>query len=196
MVIESTRKFYLGLDLGQRRDYTALVVIEKEFKPYWGIDWITARLGETGTTRVMVRVIERIRLGTPYPEIIDWLRSIAVHPEMREGATLTVDATGVGVPVVDMIRAAKLGFRLVPMMITGGYGASFHNGVHSVPRSELLTNLQLMIQRKEFEIARSCTQAEVLQNELRHLQIDGKQTEHDDLAVALAMACWSLAKRY
>ena len=42
MVIESTRKFYIGLDLGQRRDYTALVVIEKEFKPYWGIDWITA----------------------------------------------------------------------------------------------------------------------------------------------------------
>jgi hypothetical protein len=192
-----TRRFYVGLDLGQRRDYTALTVIEKLFKPFWGDEWLYAGKNEKGTTRLMVRVIERMRLATPYPEIVEWVKAIVTHPDLHKRCTLTVDATGVGAPVVDMLRRANMGCNLVPITIVGsGGGSARYNPITgSVPRAELLTNLQLMIQQDQLEIAQSCIQSAALQQELKHLKLDGTlYGQHDDISIALALSAWSCTK--
>ena len=89
--------------------------------------------------------------------------------------------------MVEMMREIRMGCSLLPYTITTGAKAS---GT-CVPRVELVTKLQLMLERGELEIAPGCRNGEELMRELAHLQLSGKASgEFDDLAMALALACW------
>ena len=191
----SKRRFYVGLDLGQRRDYTALVVLEKHFVSHWGEQWITAGINDYGVERLMVRAIERVRLGTPYPDIVDWVKSVVTNHELQKRVVLTVDATGLGGPVIDLLRRAQLGCSIFPITITGG--GTYDPKTGSVPRTQLMTNLQVMIQQGRIEIAESCSQAKALETELRNLQPDGPAAgHHDDITMALALSAWSCSRNH
>ena len=79
--------FYVGLDLGQRRDHSAIVVVQ-----------------EAGFEAVVVRHIERVPLGTSYPRVVSRVRQIARDQELVGRCSVVVDGTGVGAPVVEMLR--------------------------------------------------------------------------------------------
>lgn len=66
--------FYVGLDLGQKRDHSAVVVVER-------IDHRRAFLG-TAFERLLVRYVERLPLGTPYPRIVERVREIVGSQEL------------------------------------------------------------------------------------------------------------------
>ena len=55
---------------------------------------------------LVLRHVERVPLGTPYPEVVERVRELVTHDELAGRCALAVDATGVGAPVVDMLRAA------------------------------------------------------------------------------------------
>jgi len=78
-----------------------------------------------------VRHVERIRLGTAYPEVVGW-------GELAGRTTMIVDATGVGTPVVDMLRRAGLGRRIAPVLITGGELQRREQGYYMVPKRDLM----------------------------------------------------------
>ena len=63
--------------------------------------------------------LERVELGTPYPDVVEHVSGLVADDRLA-GCTLVVDATGVGAPVVDLLKKAKLPCRLMPVMITGG----------------------------------------------------------------------------
>src|SRR5713101_2531494 len=95
-------KFVLGLDLGQTRDYTAVAALDRERHEY------------------EVPYLCRFPLGTPYTEIV---RSV-VRLARRLGDefdALVVDATGVGPPVVDLLRPHIDRRKLYGVTITGGF---------------------------------------------------------------------------
>jgi hypothetical protein len=193
----ATRTFAIGLDLGQRRNFTALAVLEKHFLPFWGDQWVTAGRNEKGVTRYLVRMLERVRRATPYPEVVEWVQNIVQVPDLlNHPKTLVVDGTGVGAPVVDLLRRAKLGCNLIPVTITGTGGVSapsYTHGYTTVPKSLLLTNLQVVLQEGLIEVAEKTTQGAVLEEELLHLRMNGPLSgRHDDLAFALALAVWHL----
>ena len=62
--------FFVGLDLGQKGDYTAIVVVEQWIEALGGIVPVTyeARTRK----RLDVRHMERLPLGTSYPECASW----------------------------------------------------------------------------------------------------------------------------
>ncbi len=60
------------------------------------------------------------KLGTPYTEVVAAGGGAVAAPRRRDGCRLVVDATGVGMPVVDMLRASRPGVRVTPVLITGG----------------------------------------------------------------------------
>ncbi len=88
--------------MGQRQDHTAIAVIER------------------AECLMMVRHIERVALGTPYPMVVASLREMVWRKEVRGRCALVVDGTGVGAPVVDMLRGAGLGCEITAVTITGG----------------------------------------------------------------------------
>jgi hypothetical protein len=67
-----------------------------------------------------LRYLERVPLGTPYPDIVERVRRTTRAPELAGRRHVAVDATGVGRPVVDMLRNAGLGATTLPAIITGG----------------------------------------------------------------------------
>ena len=185
------RRVFIGVDLGQRGSYTAIVVLERfdEMPGY------TDMLRGVGLRRrYVVRQAERVALGTPYPVVVMRVKQMVAALEGIASCTLVVDESGVGVPVVEMMREVGIGCRIMPYVITSGQASTSS----SVPRAELVTKLQMMAQRGELEIAQGCRYGEALAWELVHLQLNGGgggRGEHDDLALALALACWKAKVR-
>lgn len=179
--------FFVGLDLGQRQDYTALVVVER--RELW------QGFCPPGFDSVAVRHVERMALGTPYTTVVERVRDVVKNPVLLDRCYLTVDATGVGQPVVDMIRAENLGCSLNAVTITGGDRESSNGSGYNVPKADLLCGIRVLLEKGDLRIARDLRGGPMLMRELRFMQAKGgAHGEHDDLVMALALACWR-AKR-
>jgi hypothetical protein len=180
--------YVLGLDLGQTKDFTALAVLE-------------CQSPDTNTERpeYALRHLRRFPLGTPYTEIVPAVAALVRSGPLAE-APVVVDQTGVGRAVVDMLRQA-VGW-VVPVTITGGHAVtvaedhSFH-----VPKKELVTCLQVVLQSRRLRIVRQLHEAAILVRELQQFQVKITQAahetfgvwregQHDDLVLAVALACW------
>ena len=183
--------YFLGLDLGQTRDFTALAVLERQPPT------------DAGTVveppEYALRHLHRFPLGTPYTEIVPAVAALVRSGPLAE-APVVVDQTGVGRAVVDMMRRA-VGW-VVPVTITGGHAVtmsedrSFH-----VPKKELVTCLQVVMQSRRLRIARGLHEAALLVRELQQFQVKittaanetfgvWREGQHDDLVLAVALACW------
>lgn len=188
----------IGLDLGQAQDYTGLVVVDR--MQHDQAPWSYA-----------VRAIERFPLGTPYPAQVGRVHSI-VKALADQGPTPTItliaDYTGCGRPVADMLRDAgldDLGCRLTLLTITGGDAVT--KGAHNefrVPKRDLASAVLVLLQSGRLKIAGALPLASVLTKELQGFRVkislsghdsygageDWRSAPHDDLVLALAMACW------
>jgi hypothetical protein len=93
-----------------------------------------------------------------------------------QGSTLVVDGTGVGWPVVELLRKASLNCRILPVTITGDHEAAVGSGYH-VPKRDLITGPQVLFDEGELKIASSLKMGEALVKELTRL----KRGSRDDL---------------
>ena len=188
----------IGLDLGQKQDHTAVSVLEWAESGDAVRDLVTY---EWKRDRVMRLVhLERIGLGTAYPDIVNRTREILRTPQLS-GCTLVVDATGVGAPVVDLLRAARLDCRVLPVTITGGVGESSHRSGYSVPKRDLVTGLQVLFESGKFEMP-DTSATEDLIHELAGMRAKPSRSgswryegSPDDLVLSLALAWWWARKR-
>ena len=198
--------FYLGLDLGQRQDHSALAIVERRERgagQFNYVDWRVAQAPERG--QLVVRHLERMELGTPYIDVVRRVVEVVGKPSLAGKKRLVVDATGVGMPVVEMLVAAKPGCEVMPVMMTGG-AAEHHDGrVWLVPKIDLMAGLQSLIEREQLGIARRMRESGRLVKELmsvtatvrksRRLRVGAEGSgDHDDLVVAVALACWAAGK--
>ncbi len=146
-----------------------------------------------------MRHLERVALGTPYPGVVTRVREIV---RKIGDCALAVDGTGVGAPVVDMLRAARLGCDIAAVTITGGEKQR-NNGAAawSVPKRDLLALVQVLLERNELRLAKGLRELAPLVRELTDVRSTMKASgrerlgadgcgEHDDLVIALALACW------
>jgi hypothetical protein len=173
---------YAGLDLGQRQDFSALAVVEREEPRF---QWMPA------ASDLRVRHLERMELGTPYTQVVKRVCDVMQHPKMAQ-SRLVVDATGVGAPVVDLLRSAGLGVSLTTVTITGGERAHGQGERWCVPRGDLLAGLEVLLEAGDLKISRRLREAERLVRELESMRCSqkGGGGEHDDLVFAVALAVW------
>jgi hypothetical protein len=186
------------VDLGQRQDYTAIAVVER-LAPAGERDHVTSE--PPGRARRRLRHLERLPLGTSYLEIAMRIREVVNAPAVQGRCLVVADATGVGGPVIDVLRRARLGCPLAPVMITGGERESWERGYYRVPKKNLITGLQVMLEQRRLQIAAGLREAPALVKELMEMKLKrtaaGHETYgvwreggHDDLALAVALACW------
>ncbi len=147
--------FFIGLDLGQRHDPSALAIIE-------GTEltgpWDAAHYAYKKMAALELRYLDRFALGTPYPEVVEQTRQVTRSAELRGRCSLMVDATGVGTPVVDLLRAADLDpdCWMLPAIITSGYAETQSDGYYHVPKRNLIVGLQVLLQRGACGSQRGC----------------------------------------
>ena len=113
-----------------------------------------------------VQYLERMPLGMRWLDIIERLREI--HESMSadlQARTWVVDSTGVGDSVVNLIRKAGLAKYLTAIQITNGHEVCpttlNHHGYY-VPKRDLITKLQLMLQQKRLKVAAALPDAALL----------------------------------
>ncbi|OPY56817.1 MAG: hypothetical protein A4E49_00161 [Methanosaeta sp. PtaU1.Bin112] len=178
-------KFYIGLDLGQASDYTALLIMEEVPDP--------------GGNIYHVRRLERIR-GEPYPNVAKKLKAIMASPVLACKTDLVVDQTGVGRPVVDLLRQA--GLDPVAVSIHGGATVSREGRDWKVPKRDLVGVLQVLLQSGRFKVSNKLKLGPVLQAEMLNFKVKidpvtahdsysaWRDNEHDDLVLSAALATW------
>jgi hypothetical protein len=202
--------FYIGLDLGQSADYTALAVVHHVFEQ---------NPDGKPEKRLHLRHLERYELRTPYPEIAEKVATLMRRPELSpteydptrlryssRPPELIVDDTGVGRAVSDLLRTKGLKFRAVT--ITGGDKAHGVGGRrYRVPKRDLVGALEVALHTGKLKIAEGMKLWPTLEKELLNFRrkIDlrtahdsyehWRESEHDDLVLAAALACWWLTYR-
>jgi hypothetical protein len=196
---------FVGLDLGQSQDFTAIAVLERA--ELVG-EWDPVMYAWRKTVALRLRHLERIPLGTPYTEVVDRVVAVTRSGELAGRCHLIADATGVGRPVMDMLRRAELGSsRLWPVEITSGTLERYADGHYRVPKRDLIVGLQLLLQRRELQIAKGMKFGPVLAREMAEMRVKitpsgneqygaWRDGEHDDLVLAVALACWGARKAW
>jgi hypothetical protein len=186
--------YYLGLDLGQTTDFSALAVVERKYPPPSG--------NEFPDPSYLLRHLQRFPLGTPYAAIVTAVSELVSSRHLREQSVLAVDQTGVGRPVVEMLRKAGMPCRIVAETITGGQAVNIgEDGSFRVPKKELVTRLQVLLLDQRLKIARGLAAAKLPVSELLNFRVKitaatnetfeaWRERDHDDLVLAVAVAVW------
>lgn len=199
-----TRRYYVGVDLGQSQDYTAIAVVERaELKGAWDPEEFAWRK----VVKLRLRHLERVPLGTPYTEVVERAALVTRAPQIVECCELVVDATGVGRPVVDLLRKTRLGGKIIPVTFTGGNTERCTNGYYGVPKRDLITRLQILLQRGTLQIAAGMEYGPALVKEMADMRVKmtrsgyeqfeaWREGTHDDLVFAVALACWRAEKAF
>jgi hypothetical protein len=189
-----------GLDLGQTKDPTALVGAERT-------------VGPDGLASYAFRYLKRFHVGTPYTSapgaaesgVVEFTDKLLTSPPFAGcNPVLAIDQTGVGRPVVDRFVATGR-LNVVPITITAGSTASSSPpesgyGYH-VAKKLLVSTVQLLFQSRRLTIAERLPEAAVLMKELQNFRVKvttaanetfeaWREGDHDDLVLAVAMACW------
>ena len=192
--------FFLGVDLGQRHDPTALAAVERVIQR--GPDRDPATFEHIAQVCYRVRGLRRLKLGTPYPDIVGEVVSMARLVAAQGPTTLVVDATGVGAPVVDLLRdALDPEIPLIPVIFTSGDNARFDNGSYRVPKKDLVHGLIVLFEAGRLRLLDDHPEARALIGELANMRVKisgeshasyeaWRQNQHDDMVFALALACW------
>jgi len=196
--------YFVGLDLGQAQDFTAIAVLQRVERSG---EWDPAHYAYRKTTELRLRFLKRIALGTPYPNVVAEARRITQSAELAGRCHLVVDGSGVGRPVVDLLRQGGLGCRILPVTITGGGGESHGAGHFRVPKRDLVTGLQTLLQTGGLQIAAGMAYGAELRAEMAEMRVKitaagntqfgaWREGTHDDLVLAVALACWGARRVY
>jgi hypothetical protein len=190
---------YLGLDLGQAADYSALAVIEEpiycppmggwvsgaeltpEYRAVYRTAWYEWGQQAPGKPPLWLRALHRYPLRTPYPDIVaDVVRRLGGAGTQRNDAVLVVDGTGVGAAVVDMFRYADppLPCELRRVVIHGGVKVTIDRGIH-VPKRDLIGAVQVVLHTGRLQVARHSEATEVWAREMQNYQLKLSDSGHD-----------------
>lgn len=204
--------FVIGVDLGQARDYTAVVVNER-LQATRTITQVE-RSGLASWDRTQCKMVvyhrltflHRFQLGTSYPDIVEAVQRLLMQlPDRRDKPDLVVDATGVGRPVLDTMR--ERGLKPIGITITGGVDATEKAWDDlRVPKRSLAATMQVVLQSGRLKIAADMELTPLLTRELEtfkvKINVNGseafeawREQDHDDLVLAAALAAWQAENR-
>jgi hypothetical protein len=197
--------YYVGLDLGQSADYTALAVIQK-------VPTYDKQTGKHGN-ELHLRHLERYPLKTPYTDIADQVQRLLTGPPFttpvlsggrvaKPITELIVDRTGVGMADTDLLKERRLNY--IAVTITGlGQKVNRHGTKeYSVPKQDLVSALEVPFHKGTLKVAKGLEGWPKLREELlnfrrkqntvtAHISYEHwRESDHDDLVLAAALACW------
>jgi len=200
----------MGLDLGKKQDYSAVAVVEQCVFTTGKTDRVTfAPVLERNT---VLRHIEQIKSGTTYTRVVEHVRKMLVSEQLRQETVIfSMDATGVGDPVMEMVeamiwtarreRTGILNFGGV--VFTGGRKTTWHQHEAHVPKNTIVEGVLLAVERGELILGKDMKGVKELVAELQMMQQERSERgtrwvsvgKHDDLVMALGLALWGTTYR-
>ena len=199
-----SRRFIVGVDLGQASDPTAICVLEHAKVP--STKW-TVREREcappTKTQQIEerfdVRHLQRLPLGMSYPDVAQDVADMLARPPLSGLATLVVDETGVGRAVADIFDTAGMKPKRVSITAGNEQSVAGQDRFH-VAKGILISTLDARLHTGELKFAKDLREAETMRDELKDFRrkvsaagrysYEARVGKHDDLVLACAIALW------
>ncbi len=205
VVRQESPSIMVGVDIGQRVDPSTIVVAEALKTP---------RPGMKPEHRFEIRHMERLPIGTSYPDVAQRVAGIVGTIEQRPLSAnwstpriwLLADATGVGRPVVDILKEAlhtsRVRIRAVTFVagdqVTGDLRGRNYAEIR-MGKAFLVSRLQALFQTERVKLPANHAEATAMVDELMNYEIrvseDAsdkmgvfKTGKHDDLVTALGLA--------
>jgi hypothetical protein len=176
----------LGLDLGQQRDPSALTLLTEISQITSPHHWYDATHPQS--LNWVVSATHVFPLGTPYTDIAEQTIALAAayaaaHP--KTSLFLIADSTGLGRPVLELLRQEQLRLhtyaknicRLEGVVFTSGREANRYGhptlpiDMYNVPKLELLNSLALSIESGLLKIPEDLPNKDVLYAQLNALEV-------------------------
>jgi len=184
--------WFLGLDLAQRQDFTALAALNLIWRKTDRnrVTWEWNREPD-----LSLCTLDRYAQGDSYLSYcfqverrIDQIRANEPNATIH----LVIDAAGPGAPIVDEFKRAGLKIHINPVTMTGGHEVTANkHGGENVPRRMLITKLILLLEHGSLKAVPGIPNLEEFQNEMLNLRANDTATSTtDDLVVATSLATW------
>src|SRR5439155_18944478 len=101
----------------------------------------------------------------------------------------------------------RAGCEMRAVVITAGSGQRFVDGAWHVPKMDLLAGMRAALEQGRLRISRGMREAEALVRELGEVRVGMRRNgrmrvgaaanrAHDDLVLAVALACWEAAPEF
>jgi len=187
------RLYYVGVDLGQTQDYSAVCMLEQSAQ-------YVQEIHNTVETYKAV-YLHRFPLQTEYPVVVQHIKTMFDNQKLTIRGRLIVDQTGVGRAVTEMMMTE--GLKPVGITITGGHEIiKTEHGEFHVPKKDLVTSLAVLLQSGRLKIIKSLPFADTLVSEMENFRVKlnlrtgneqfeaWREGEHDDLVISLALVAW------
>ncbi len=157
----------MGIKIGQRREPSAICVAETQ----------TRHAGDRSAVHHLVRHLERLAVGTPFPGVAQRAGQIwsGIEDRASDRPRVYVDATGFGEPIVDIFDEILPGARATtPIYFThGDRRVETSDGWRSEVRlgkAHLVCRLQSLLQTSRLHLPRMA-EAKILKRELMEYEI-------------------------
>lgn len=211
----------IGIDIGQRSDPTAIALAEMQWRATPPKQMAMFPAMKPYEEHYVIRHLGRLKLGTDYPTIAEKLvgyvkdvedrvhaaslknRAGWLEPEDYADLKTYMDATGVGKPVVDMVK--KAGTKVIGVYFTHGDRrlVQKEEGTEEprivLGKAYMVSRLQVLLQTRRIHLPRTEEAAALVQELLDYeIKVDEKANDkygafklgaHDDLVTALGLAC-------
>ena len=192
--VKGFRRYAVGLDVGGRgEDPSALAIIKAESRPF-----MTGRGWEQALTAPEYTVVytETAKLDEAV-DVIDWVASIL---RKLKNWTLTMDATGMGAPLVGLFEQAKVPVNAVTM--TAGSSINRKGNRITCSKNVLFENAATCLENGSLRIAHDLPEKEELIRESTSVEFKmtsagnltlqgGGRGHHADRFVAMCLALLS-----
>ena len=218
VAIEEKLPIQIGIDVGQITDPSSVCVAEcsqvdtgkvryDRVQTLAHFDdrgvWIPATgIEPVVRTEYTVRFIQRLPLGTSYPDVADYLANLLCNKQFeRRRMRCLIDVTGIGRAIFDLLKAEielRKELREVSLQpVSFVHGEKYNRSTGTLGKAYLVSRLQSLLQSGRVH-APDTAEVKAMLEELHVYEIkvsqEGKeqfgavQGRHDDLATALGLS--------
>lgn len=199
-------KYSICLDVGAEQDHSVFTVLERKhhMKPE-----LAHRYNENdtiGLPHYNLVFLEQLPLKTSYPAIIERTQDILENPVIKNNNHFLIDASGVGNPLMQMMYSK--GLAPIGVVIVSGLTVNAREGGgYNVPKRDLVTSLQAVMNSRRLQIPKNLPNIEQLRSQILNFKMKQKQSGsigfeaaservHDDIVMSLAINIWYLERLY
>jgi hypothetical protein len=185
----------VGVDVGQAIDPTVITVADAYVPEPADVD-------DHPEYELMIRWLEKVPLGTSYVAVVERIATVAEQAAMFGPTMIVLDATGVGRPLVDMLRRRTSVSMRAVTFTAGRFADEAHHDPYNyrVPKRDLVTALEVLLQGRRIHAVPGLPLAEDMRAELGAFEVgistggrdsyEAASGSHDDIVMALALAAW------
>jgi hypothetical protein len=189
--------YYVGCDLGKKRDPSTLAVIEASHF--------------SGKAMYLVSFLKRFNLSMLYTDISNklaamdkQLKAIAAAQGKEAIITYILDSTGIGGPITETVAKQLPYAKILKVYITGGISTTTAQDdpyEYHVPKGQLISGLMAAFDSSTIYMSKQSKEINAILDELANFEIhiseagrdayNAAPSKHDDLVIALALAVWA-----